>query len=100
MGFCSLTGSAVTLPGDIRLGATWREQWARCFDNMQRLDKRRPEEIAGVCQWARSDGFWGQRFLSPLKLRERKRDGVTYFDAFAAQMNGASKPQRRKNPPI
>jgi hypothetical protein len=77
-----------TLPGDVRLAAGWREKWARCFDDMIRLDGRSPEGIAAVCRWARAHEFWRSNFQSPLKLRERK-DGVMYFDRFAAAMGAA-----------
>lgn len=77
------------LPPKINLSGNWRENWAKCFDDMLRLDKRTPEEIQKVCQWARSDDFWGSNFMSPMKLRERK-DAVQYFDTFAAKMASAS----------
>jgi hypothetical protein len=95
-----------TLPGDIRLADSWRDQWARCYDDLIRLDKRTKEEISRVCKWARADAFCARHFLSPVKLRRRNPDGVTYFDTLTAQMNGqkpqnSQKPQRRKwNPPI
>jgi hypothetical protein len=82
-----------TLPATFREGDAWREKWARCFDDLVRLDGRTEADIARVCKWARADGFWCQNFLTPLKLRERK-DGAQYFDRFLEAMakggNGAA----------
>jgi hypothetical protein len=90
-----------TLPAKVSLVAGWRQKWARAYDDLLRLDKRDQAEIERVCQWARSDEFWAPQFQSPLKLRKRNRDGVTYYDLFVAKMNGAPPPRRRrKEPPI
>jgi len=77
------------LPEGRKLPPGWREQWARCFDDMLRLDGRTPVEIRDVCQWARTQSvFWRKNFLTPLKLRQWQKDGegnqvATYFDVFA-----------------
>ena len=86
-----------TLPESFSLAESWREECARAFDALVRIDRRTPEEIWRVCKWARADSFWASRFLSPLKLRRRNRERVTYFDAFGAQMNG-NRPCRPKPP--
>ena len=79
------------LPGTMRLAPRWRENWARCYDEMIRIDRRTPEQIAAVCRWARADSFWGGsgNFMSPLKLRDRKND-VQLFDRFLSAMNPAA----------
>ena len=79
------------LPADIRLAATWRDQWAHCFDELLRLDNREDKAIAAVCQWARKDDFWQKNFLSPLKLRSRNGDGIQYFDVFTEAMKAPAK---------
>ena len=84
-----------TLPERVSLSRRWREEWAGVFDDLVRIDKRTPEEISGVCKWARADSFWAPRFLSPLKLRRRNQEGVTYFDGFSAQMLNGSKARRK-----
>ena len=86
-----------TLPESFSLAENWREEYARAFDALVRIDKRTPEETWRVCKWARADSFWASKFLSPLKLRRRNRERITYFDAFCAQMNG-NKPCRPKTP--
>ena len=47
------------LPAEMNLGDAWRAKWAKCFDDLLRLDKRTHEQIVAVCQWARADDFWG-----------------------------------------
>jgi DNA-binding Lrp family transcriptional regulator len=89
-----------TLPDKVSLVAGWREKWARAYDDMVRLDKRDPGEIERVWQWARGDEFWAPQFQSPLKLRKRNREGVTYYDVFLAKLNGDQPHRRRKDPPI
>jgi len=76
------------LAADARLGAGWEEQWARCFDDLLRLDGRTAEQVAAVCGWARGHDFWRGVFLTPLKLRQRDGSGVMYFDRFAEAMKG------------
>lgn len=76
------------LAADARLGAGWEEQWARCFDDLLRLDGRTAEQVAAVCGWARGHDFWRGVFLTPLKLRQRDGSGVMYFDRFAEGMKG------------
>lgn len=78
------------LPETVRLAPSWRATWARCFDDLVRLDRRAEAEIAKVCQWARGNDFWQQNFLSPVKLRQRDRQGVMFYDRFLAAMNPAA----------
>ena len=75
-----------TLPAGMNLAANWRTKWGKAFDDLVRLDKREPSEIREVARWARRDPFWSSQFLSPLKLRDRNREGVQYFDVFSERM--------------
>ncbi len=75
-----------TLPAGARPVEGWRVSWARCFDDLMRLDERTPEEIWRVCEWARTQKWWKANFLTPLKLRKRDGNQVLYFDAFWAEM--------------
>jgi hypothetical protein len=70
----------------MNLAANWRTKWGKAFDDLVRLDKREPSEIREVARWARRDPFWSAQFLSPLKLRDRNREGVQYFDVFSERM--------------
>jgi hypothetical protein len=83
-----------TLPASFSLNANWRTTFAEAFDDLVRIDKRSPGEIRRVSAWGRSSTFWSGQFFSPAKLRKRNKDGVTYFDVFAANRtsNGGSKP--------
>ena len=87
------------LKPDVRLAANWRAEWARCFDDLQRLDMRTDEmEIAMVCRWgrglpaargatvSRASLFWRKNFQTPLKLRKRNDEQVMYYDVFAEAM--------------
>jgi hypothetical protein len=94
------TGSGATLADKVSLVAGWREKWAHLYDDLIRLDQRDQTEIERVWQWARRDEFWASQFQSPLKLRKRNREGVTYYDVFLAKLNGDQPRRRRKNPPI
>jgi DNA-binding MarR family transcriptional regulator len=79
-----------SLPDGINLKANWQQSFAKTYDDLVRIDKRQPEQIRAVCQWARSDGFWKSNFMSPGKLRKRNTDGITYFDLFAEKMKQPS----------
>lgn len=86
------------LPETIRLSKTWRSEWAKTYDALVRIDKRTPEQIRQVCQWARADSFWARNFMSPLKLRQRNGDKILYFDVFVqskAKSNGTTKHPKR-----
>ena len=90
---------AELLKPDVRLASNWRAEWARCFDDLQRLDMRTDEmEIAMVCRWGRGlpvargatvskvSLFWRKNFLTPLKLRKRNDERVMYYDVFSEAM--------------
>lgn len=78
-----------TLPDSVKLKANWETSFAKAHDDLVKLDKRSPEEIRGVCQWARNDPFWQSNVMSPAKLRKKNRDGITYFDVIAAKIKSA-----------
>lgn len=76
-----------TLPVGIHLKSNWQALFGKAFDELVKLDKRSPEEIRRVSQWARTDGFWSTNFMSPAKLRKRNGDGIQYFDVFLGRMS-------------
>ena len=55
------------------------EEWAREMDYMLRIDKRTPESIRNVINWATIDSFWRANILSVSKLRKQ-------FDKLQMQM--------------
>jgi len=80
----------------------WLKAWCKIHDKLVRIDKRTPEKIREVCQWARTDSFWSTIFFSPLKLRDRNNQGTFYFDVFDAKMkspmtSNSSKPAQPLN---
>lgn len=87
------------LPEDHKLTGDWEHNWAKVYEDMLRLDKRSKDEIKAVCQWARTDSFWRANFLSPLKLRDKNREGVQYFDVFKAKMDSDNAPKNGKHIP-
>ncbi|RMH19749.1 MAG: hypothetical protein D6698_05275, partial [Gammaproteobacteria bacterium] len=59
-----------------------KAKWLKCLDDCHRLDGYSYEQIRQVIEHFRNDEWWRSRFLSPLKLRKRNRDGVKYIDLF------------------
>lgn len=47
------------------------QKWAQHIDYMIRLDKRKPEEIRSLFNWAQENSFWCANIRSPRKLREK-----------------------------
>ncbi len=78
------------LPQTVRLAPGWQKAWAKCYEEMIRLDRREDREIAAVCRWAREHDFWRRNFMSPLKLRQRNASKVLYFDVFAEGISADS----------
>jgi hypothetical protein len=56
--------------------------WAREFDKLIRLDAIEEQEIKHLCGWARRDEFWRRNFYTPMKLRKKNREGVSYIAMF------------------
>lgn len=67
------------------------------FDQLTRIDLYKINEIKDCIMWARGDQFWSSNFLSPLKLRNKNKEGIKYIDVFKAKLlqknmiNGNSK---------
>ena len=85
-----------SLPESVNLKANWQESFAKVYDDLVRLDNRKPEQIREVCRWARTDSFWKTNFMSPAKLRDRNPGGIQYFDVFAEKMKPTG---QTSNPP-
>lgn len=73
--------------------------WGKIYDDLIRLDKKEKKEITDAVIWARTDDFWKNTFLSPLKLRKKDPQGIKYIDVFIEKMNAqtAKKEQPKKN---
>ncbi len=63
-----------------------------CFEKLIRIDKYTIVQIKKAILNARSDSFWDENFLSPLKLRDKDKNGVKFIDRFLKiKTNGNNK---------
>lgn len=60
------------------------QKWSKYITYMLRIDKRDPEEIESVINWAQQHEFWGNVILSTKNLRGQ-------FDRLALEMQGNNK---------
>jgi hypothetical protein len=58
------------------------KKWATEYDRLTRIDKKTKDEVRTAVTWARADSFWVNQFESPMKLREKNKDGKLYIDVF------------------
>lgn len=61
------------------------EDWADVFDKVERLDGHSRETIQAVCAWLFRPGNWWietGNLRTAAKLRQKDRDGETYFNRF------------------
>jgi hypothetical protein len=89
-----------SLPETTKLQTGWRQSFAQTYDDLIRLDKRNPDEIRRVCQWARTDSFWASNFQSPAKLRTRNKDGILGYDVLLQKMIQASENRKPSSAPV
>lgn len=68
------------------------KKWMETIDKLIRLDGKDPEEIKSVIKWARENDFWSDKFLSLVKLRNKDKQNIKYYDVF----NEARKAKRNK----
>lgn len=78
--FCS------TLPEELQSNKTIMQQSGEAYDKLISIDKKPPDEIRRVCEWARNDDFWCNNFQSVAKLRRNNKDGIRFYDYFKIQM--------------
>lgn len=89
---------ATTLDETERPQASMYPKWAKCYDDLLRLDGRTKGEVVAVCKWARGHHFWRKNFLSPLKLRKLNDEGTPYFTVFTTNMKTDAAPQAKVAP--
>jgi hypothetical protein len=71
-----------------------KKDWLDTLDKLTRIDGHDPETIKRVIEFARKDDFWKINFLSLLKLRQKDKAKVPYFQVFEQRMkNNGSKNQ-------
>jgi hypothetical protein len=67
-------------------------KWLDTLDKLIRIDGYDPEHIINITKRARMDDFWRTNFLSINKLREKNKDGISYFTVFEKKLiNGTKK---------
>ena len=68
-------------------------KWLDAVDKLHRIDDHSWEEIDRLCSWIVQDtgdgrwSGWSKNCQSPLKLRQRNKDGLKYWDVIYEAMN-------------
>lgn len=69
-----------------------------CFDKLTRIDNYSIEQIKKAILNAKTDRFWANKFLSPVKLREKNKEEVLYIDLFLTlKQNGTIQTHNSQN---
>jgi uncharacterized protein YdaU (DUF1376 family) len=68
------------------------------FNKLVRIDGYTIDDIKNAIQWARGDDFWSKNFLSPVKLRNKNKEGVKYIDVFLAKLLDNGRKPNGKGP--
>jgi len=67
------------------------EKWADDVRKLREIDKKTPEQIKAVIEYAQADSFWWSRVLSTASLRKKsKDDNVMRIDRLEMQMQEKS----------
>lgn len=66
---------------------TTKEKWLDCIDKLVRIDNLNYDQIKVIVKWARNDEFWKTNFLSILKLRNKNKDDIKYWEIFKEKSN-------------
>ena len=61
------------------------ESWADGIRKLRILDNHDRSEILGLWLWCRNDPFWSSNVRSPLKFRERDKQGALWWDRLSAE---------------
>ena len=59
-----------------------KNKWLDCLDKLERLDGYTLQVVYFITKKARNDAFWGENFVSLLKLRQNNKQGIKYIDYF------------------
>jgi hypothetical protein len=73
-------------PESIKPSQSDLDKWGQEYDKLIRIDKKEKKQITDAVTWAREDEFWTKNFLSPLKLRQKNKDGIMYIDVFLEKL--------------
>lgn len=77
-----------------RMKNGYLKAWQESIDKLIRIDKRDPEEIAQLIThcFDKDRSWWAatRNIRSPVKFRERNKEGVYYYDVILEEMNHAT----------
>jgi hypothetical protein len=73
--------------------------WAKEYDALIKAGYNK-NEIWKAIDWAKADDFWSANFFSPLKLREKNKQGVRFIDVFIAGYKKEQEKKAKIAPPI
>jgi len=81
----------------LEFSASDLQRFDEVFDKLIRIDKRPPDQIREVVSWVisqtdKNKGFcWADQFQSPMKLRDKDKSRVKYFDKWLSMMRSEKK---------
>lgn len=70
-----------------------KNKWLDCIDRLNRIDGLSFDEIILIVKYAKEDNFWSKNFLSLLKLRNKNKEDIYFWNVFKTQM----KPKQETN---
>ena len=76
---------------------TTKNKWLDCIDKLNRIDGLSFDDIIQIVKFGKEDDFWSSNFLSLLKLRNKNKEDVYYWDVFKAKIK--TKKDEDKLPP-
>ena len=62
-------------------------KWLDTLDKLIRIDGYDQEHIINITKRTRMDNFWRTNFLTINKLRDKNKEGISYFTVFEKKMN-------------
>lgn len=65
---------------------TKKNKWLDCIDKLNRIDGLSFNEIIQIVKFGKEDEFWNNNFLSLLKLRNKNKEDIYYWNVFKSKM--------------
>lgn len=65
---------------------TKKNKWLDCIDKLNRIDGLSFNEIIQIVKFGKEDEFWNSNFLSLLKLRNKNKEDIYYWNVFKSKM--------------
>ena len=70
-----------------------KNKWISCLDKLNSVDGYDYHKLWQIVKFIREHEFWGEHFLSLLKLRNKDKNGVKYIDKYFETYKNANKPK-------